>query len=230
MAFDEFSLSVRAPAVPALRDGSRASTSKPTGRSLVVRAGATEFQVDPADGSIQRWVVDDTHVLTSPLRPNYWRALTDNDRGFGNFDPRLQRIAVDYSWRDPSVSVTRFDQVPFDGGVRLVFQLKSRRFHGGLLWYDFRGDGSVIAHRELVPPGHDPVGLHAPGAGCGTGALVRQGAARELHRPVPWRGDGHSWLPLADLPHNYMRPQGRNRTAIRWLEVAGSWGPCGQRT
>ena len=225
-AFDEFSLSVRAPAVPALRDGSTGVNVQADGEVLVVRAGATEFRVDPADGSIQRWVVDDTHVLTSPLRRNYWRALTDNDRGFGNFDPRLQRIAVDYSWRDPSVSVTRFDQVPFDGGVRLVFQLKSRRFHGGLLWYDFRGDGSVIAHHELVPRKD----------------MIRLGFTLQVPdaERVRWFGKGphenyidrcrgavtgiHD-LPLAELPHDYMRPQENgNRTAIRWLEVAGSWG------
>ncbi|MFN8125358.1 MAG: glycoside hydrolase family 2 TIM barrel-domain containing protein [Candidatus Nanopelagicales bacterium] len=223
VAFDEFPVAVVPPPIDAPAGAVRSET---VDDSVLVTAADSEFRWDPSDGALTSWRVGGAEILSAPLRRNYWRALTDNDRGFGNFDPRLQRFAIDYSWRDPAVSVARFEQIPFDGGVRLAFLLKSRRFRLGLLWYDVRGDGTVIAHHELVPRKD----------------MIRLGFTMQLPDAdqVRWFGKGphenyidrnhgaptaiHD-LPLADLPHDYMRPQENgNRTAVRWLEVSGSWG------
>jgi len=192
----------------------------------VVTAGGTRLEVDPGDAALVSWQVDGNEVLAGPLRRNYWRALTDNDRGFGNFDPRLQRWLVDTSWRDVDVRVHRREAGTVGGAVRLVFALRSRLFSRALLTYDVLPDGTVVAHHELVP--------RKP--------MVRLGFTMRLPdvQRVRWYGKGPhenyidrnhgAWtavhdLPLAELHHDYMRPQENgNRTRVRWLQAHGEAG------
>jgi beta-galactosidase len=166
---------------------------------------------------------DPVEVLSGPLQPNYWRALTDNDRGLGNIDARLQQVLVDTSWRDVRARVVaagaRFDPEALE--VRLV--LDSPLFAAGLLRYRFAEDGSVEVHHSLVPDRD----------------MYRMGVTMRLPgaRRVRWYGRGphenyidrnhgaltaiHD-LPLSALPHRYIRPQENgNRTDVRWLEVLG---------
>ena len=63
----------------------------------VIRAQRSTFRVDGATGHLVSWSVEGRALLRAPLRPNYWRALTDNDRGYGNIDRRLQHVG----WTQP---------------------------------------------------------------------------------------------------------------------------------
>jgi beta-galactosidase len=216
VAFDEFEIGHRA--TPALPTGTRPSVSGDS-----VTAGPARLEFDPQDGSLISWQLEGREVLSGPLRRNYWRALTDNDRGFGNFDPRLQRVLVDTSWRDVTSSVRRFATGGVGDGVRVLFALRSSLFSRALLWYDVYPDGSFIAHHELVP----------------RKTMVRLGFTMRLPgvQNVRWLGKGPhenyidrnrgAWtaihdLPLAELHHDYMRPQENgNHTRVRWLEVVG---------
>ena len=192
----------------------------------VVTAGATRLQFDPDDGALVSWQVDGHEVLAGPLRRNYWRALTDNDRGFGNFDPRLQRWLVDTSWRDVDARVRRRQVGTAGDTVKVVFALRSRLFSRALLTYDVQPDGSLVAHHELV-------------AGK---PMLRLGFGLRLPdvQRVSWYGKGPhenyidrnhgAWtavhdLPMAQLHHDYMRPQENgNHTRVRWLEARGDFG------
>ena len=225
VAFDEFEVARATAALPSGPDASNVRVD--TGGGLAtVHAGDSEFEVSLDDATITAWRCGGGDVLAAPIRRNYWRALTDNDRGFGNFDPRLERFAIDRSWQAPKVSVDRFTVVEGTEGVRLLFQLSSRVFRHGLLWYDFLPDGSVIAHHELTPRKD----------------MIRLGFTLQLPdvERVRWYGKGphenyidrlrgaqtgiHD-LPLDQLPHDYMRPQENgNHTRVRWLSATGTWG------
>ena len=225
VAFDEFEVARATAALPSGPDASNVRVD--TGGGLAtVHAGDSEFEVSLDDATITAWRCGGGDVLAAPIRRNYWRALTDNDRGFGNFDPRLERFAIDRSWQAPKVSVDRFTVVEGTEGVRLLFQLSSRVFRHGLLWYDFLPDGSVIAHHELTPRKD----------------MIRLGFTLQLPdvERVRWYGKGphenyidrlrgaqtgiHD-LPLDQLPHDYMRPQENgNHTRVRWLSATGAWG------
>ncbi|MCU0278057.1 MAG: DUF4981 domain-containing protein [Candidatus Nanopelagicales bacterium] len=219
VAFDEFEIPGR-PAIAGV------SGRVPSVNGMVVTAGPIRLEFDPEDGSLASWQVEGQEVLAAPLRRNYWRALTDNDRGFGNFDVRLQRVLVDTSWRDPSVRVQRSAIGTAGEAVRVVFGLRSRMFSRGLLRYDVMPDGSFVAHHELIP----------------RKAMVRLGFTMGLPGVdrVRWYGKGPhenyidrnhgAWtavheLPLAMLHHDYMRPQENgNRTRVRWLEAQSPAG------
>jgi len=219
VAFDEFEI----PAEPARRI---APGRVPNVSDLVVTAGATRLEFDPGDGSLASWQVDGHEVLSAPMRRNYWRAFTDNDRGFGNFDPRLQRLLTDTSWRDPAVRIPRSVVGRAGDTIRVLFVLRSRLFTRALLRYDVHPDGSFDAHHELVPGKQ----------------MIRLGFTMRLPSVdgVRWYGKGPhenyidrnhgAWtaiheLPLAELGHDYMRPQENgNRTRVRWLEARGQLG------
>jgi beta-galactosidase len=219
VAFDEFETG-------ASRLNIAVSGPAPKVSGHVVIAGPTRLELDPDDGSVRSWQVNGAEVLAGSLRPNYWRALTDNDRGFGNFDPRLQRVLVDTAWRDPEISVRRHVVASVGDAVRVMFAVRSRVFFRGLLWYDVFPDGSFVAHHELVP----------------RKAMLRLGFTTQLPdvQRVRWFGKGPhenyidrnrgAWTAIHDLPlnalgHDYMRPQENgNRTRVRWLEATGGFG------
>jgi beta-galactosidase len=216
VAFDEVEFGRRkAPARP--------SGTRPSVNGMVVSAGPARLEFDPQDGALVSWQVEGREMLSGAVRRNYWRALTDNDRGFGNFDPRLQRVLVDTSWRDVRAKVVRSATGGVGDATRVVFGLRSSLFSRALLWYDVQPDGSFVAHHELTP----------------RKAMVRLGFTMRLPdvEQVRWFGKGPhenyidrnhgAWTavheaPLADLHHDYMRPQENgNRTRVRWVEFLG---------
>jgi beta-galactosidase len=223
VAFDEFEVSR---AVPPLPVTSGAVSLQAGSDDILVVAGPTRLSIDPQDGSIRSWQHEGTEMLAGPIERNYWRALTDNDRGYGNFDPRLQKVLVSTAWRNPKVSVRRWTSGRRNDVVRIVFLLRSRVFDGGLLTYDITPDGSVLATHSLTPRKE----------------MLRLGFTLALPdvQTVRWFGKGPhenyidrnhgAWtavheLPIAELHHNYMRPQENgNRTRVRWLEATGSMG------
>lgn len=223
VAFDEFSVSR---VVKSTQTQGSPVSLQAGSEDIVIVAGPTRLSIDPDDASIRSWQHEGSEVLASPIRRNYWRALTDNDRGYGNFDPRLQKVLVDTAWRDPKVTVRRWTSGRRGDAVRLVFLLRSRLFDAGLLTYDVLPDGSVIAAHTLRPRKD----------------MIRLGFTLALPdaQSVRWFGKGPhenyidrnhgAWtdthdLPIAELHHNYMRPQENgNRTDVRWLEATGSFG------
>lgn len=225
VAFDEFELSQGATTASGAQEREPVTVAV-AGDVVTAATGATVIQVSVQDGSLTSWRIAGHEVLAAPILRNYWRALTDNDRGFANFDPRLDRLTVDRSWQAPRVKVDRFSVVEGEDGARLVFQLSGRLFRHGLLWYDLMTDGSVIAHHALTPRKD----------------MIRLGFTTRLTgvERVRWYGKGphenyvdrlrgaitaiHD-LPLAEVPHDYMRPQENgNRCRVRWVEAVADWG------
>ena len=190
-------------------------------RGWEVRTQRSTVRVDRSTGHLVSWVVDGREALAAPIRPNYWRALTDNDRGFGNIDARLQQVLVDPAWRDVDVRVVRASARPGRRGVTISLALASPLFGSGLLRYDVAEDGSVEVHHSLVPvrdmyrlgltlrlPDVEHVRWY--GKGPHENYIDRnRGAVTAVHE-----------LAIADLPHHYVRPQENgNRTEVRWLEA-----------
>lgn len=225
VAVDEFEVSRAVSPLPSGGSVGDIDVHVEAGRATVT-ASASAFTFSLDDGALAEWHLQGSPVLASPLRRNYWRALTDNDRGYGNFDPRLQRVAIDYAWRRPKVTVRRFEVIPGPDVMRVLFQLRSRVFRDGLLWYDVLPDGSVIAHHELTPRKDmlrlgftcrvaDADRVRWYGKGPHENYVDRlRGAVTQVHD-----------LPARELPHDYLRPQENgNRSRVRWVEIAGSWG------
>jgi beta-galactosidase/beta-glucuronidase len=187
----------------------------------LVQARRATFRVERASGHLVSWQQDGREVLARPLRPNHWRALTDNDRGFGNIDSRLQSVLVDRAWRDQAISVSASSTEWTQAGVVVELGLSGWLFGEGVLRYRFTEDGALEVHHGLVPDRPmDRLGM--------TLALPQVDRVRWYgkgpHETYVDRNHG-AWtavheLPLAELAHRYIRPQENgNRTEVRWLEA-----------
>jgi beta-galactosidase len=198
-------------------------SSRRHGSSLWVSAGATEVEVDASSGELRRWTLDGEDVLAAPLRPTYWRAPTDNERGLGNAVPALLALNPDRLWRSARPKVSAVHEQADTSGARLRFSLRSALLRSATLEYRLVGTGDVEVVHEVVP----------------RRAMVRLGLTTQLSRVehVRWYGKGPhetyvdrqhgAWTAIHeatvdDLVHDYVRPQENgNRTAVRWLELAG---------
>jgi beta-galactosidase len=229
VAFDEFVVAPESggrPPRPVVGRGGQFRISRGD-RGLTARTGDTAVRFDGRSGELVSWSSGNHEVLAAPVRLNYWRALTDNDRGvIANLWPRTARFLVDTAWRTPKVSAWLTGDRVTDAGWSVSFALSGRLFRDGFLEYLVRPDGTVSVRHELTPRKD----------------MIRFGLTLGLPGPeyVTWYGKGPvenyvdrndgAWtaiheLPIAELGHDYMRPQENgNRTCVRWARFADATG------
>ncbi len=83
IAWDEFKLPdfASAPAVAAAADQSAAPKVAETGAAITVSGRDFEVVFDKQAGALSSWHYRGGELVRSPLRPDFWRAEIDNDRG-----------------------------------------------------------------------------------------------------------------------------------------------------
>lgn len=226
VAFDEFSYQ---------RRGVQPEVAKPSPVVAIVTRTKDEFRaevgdhrlvVDASTGAVEQWSVNGHEVLAGSLRPNYWRALIDNDRGLSNAVPSLAPILVDTTWRSPRIRVAKVQDVRDDNGWQVTFALRSPVFTAAVLQYRIDGAGRLSIMHRVIP----------------RKAMVRLGMTTQLAAVdrVRWYGKGplenyidrlrgartQVWdLPLDQMRHLYVRPQENgNRSQVRWVEFVGPNG------
>jgi beta-galactosidase len=225
VAFDEVVLP--APTAPRRRAGASSHAAAQVGRTdatIVLAGGDSLVEVDVRTGELRGWQHRGVEVLVSPLRPVYWRAPTDNERGLANAVPRLERANPDRLWRHPGLGVADVaEDVDAEGAVVTV-SLVSPLLRATTVQYRVRPDGTLeVAHR-LEP----------------RRSMVRVGLSTQVRGVdrVRWYGKGPhecyvdrqrgAWtgvheMPLEQFGHDYVRPQENgNRTGVRWLELWGA--------
>ncbi len=81
IAWDEFKLPDAAPAQLVSTDRASAPKLAQSGTQITVTGKNFETVFDKASGALKSWRFKGTELIQSPLRPDFWRAQTDNDRG-----------------------------------------------------------------------------------------------------------------------------------------------------
>ncbi|MCA9256306.1 MAG: hypothetical protein KDA33_11750, partial [Phycisphaerales bacterium] len=115
---------------------------------IEIVAGDTRWLFDREAGLLTSWKRQDEELLTRPLRPNFWRAPTDNDRG-NNMPNRLAvwRDAGD-QWRATSVALDDTSpacaKIVADGEIPTV----PARY---TLTYWCCGTGDLVVEASLAP-------------------------------------------------------------------------------
>ncbi len=166
-----------------------------------------------------------------PMTPNFFRPLTDNDRGYLNFVPQLVRLNPLYRWQSVSAHIKT-------AGV------KTTRLAGGAVEISVKWLAPFASGIRTVYT-FDPTG-HITVRHCASGVLLpvlriglRTGLALALNH-AKWYGRGpqesycdrltgakialHE-MNVAQLEHRYMRPQENgNRTDVRMLELTDDNG------
>jgi beta-galactosidase len=184
--------------------------------------------IDAEWGSISSYNVGGRELLTAPIEPNYWRAITDNDRG----NRMQQRQGV---WQTASLhrgaSVVKAEQISPDV-VKVTAKAKLAAGDATQEYvYTIRGDGSIEVEASFNP-GTTPLP-----------ALPRYGMQARvsgLLRNVAWFGRGpqeNYWdrkLGAAvglysdkvdNLWFGYVEPQETgNRSDVRWVTLTDDKG------
>lgn len=169
-------------------------------------------------------------LISEPMLPNYWRALTDNDYGYANFKPKLERFFVDNSWikatKMPKIKSVDVDKT--ENNVIITISQRVRNCIGDvIIKYIINAEGQIRVKHSLTP----------------SKDMYRIGMQLKMPKEydfVTWYGKGphenyidrNTGAKVAiyvnkvnDLVHNYMRPQENgNRTDVRWFSIENETG------
>lgn len=196
----------------------------------VVSVKGEKFTAKITSGALSSLVYDGVEVIESPLRPDFFRALTDNDREYLNFAPVFCGIHPLYQWKR-TTAMTVANSVKAQAtpsGVEVNVKWKAPFVSGVATTYLFSPDGDVTVS-------HSAMGLLLPMLKVGMRMSIRNSLEN-----VEWYGRGphESYLDrktgakiakhamtVAELEHRYMRPQENgHRTDVRTLSISDANG------
>lgn len=186
---------------------------------IVVEGDGFAARFDAATGQLFSYEVDGSERLAGPLRLNFWRPPTDNDRGNGM--PRRQRV-----WRSAGdgATATATTHEVAEGVGRLAFDLGVPAEQStARVEYDVFADGAIEVRVTFRPAGDDLPDLPRVGMQCQISGRLSNWT---WYGRGPWenyvdRKTGaylgiHSGS-VDDLWHRYSEPQETaNRTDVRW--------------
>lgn len=225
-SFDQFILQKATP-LPQFHEGAPLKVTKGFNSAAVE---GENFSLRVAGGQIISLVYDGKEMLISPVRPNYFRAVIDNDLSNTNFVPYVIPFHPYYEWQratnNAKGTITTVCQKN-DGSVLIESTWKVRCMK------DART--SVL----VFPDGT----LKLSSSGTPLMRLTRFGTQMAFHgsmENVKWYGRGPQETycdrktgarialyesTVTDLEHHYMRPQENgNRTDVRFVEITDNDG------
>lgn len=193
----------------------------------VVTGASHKLYIAKEDGYIHSWKMSGHQLLQEPLKPRFWRALTDNDKGAG----LAETWAV---WRNllDSTALKKLEVVKNSQTeivATSVYQYENQLKQ--TIVYRFYGDGNVLVENTLVPLSTDLTEFPRVGM---TFSMPKQ------FNTLRWfgRGPGESYADrkqssavglftgqVAEQFHRYVRPQETgNKSDVRWAVLENEQG------
>ena len=194
---------------------------------LTVSGPDFKLEFDSSTGFICGYEALGTRFLLdgASLRPNFWRAPTDND--FGANLQRKYRV-----WHDPTFKLRSFDYATEGGLVRVFAEYDVVEVDAVLrMAYVISGNGAVEVTEKLVPGRGDAPGMFRFG--------MQLPMPKDFERIVYYgRGPGENYSDrkasafmgvydqsVSSQPYQYIRPQETGtKTDIRWWRVLDAAG------
>ncbi len=228
VAWDQYKLPVaNVPAIITKPDTVAAVAVTEDADAITVTGGNFTATLDKITGDMVSWKAADAEMIIAPLRPNFWRAPTDNDRG-NNMPVRLAY------WRDATAH-RRITEIvvthPAPGAAQVAIQsVLPDNLALMLTTYTVYGNGDVVVavsmQREEDAPELPRFGMQVAIPGCynqmawfGRGPHEsycdrKTGAAVGLYRGL-----------VEECIQGYVRPQENgNRTGVRWISLTDTRG------
>ncbi len=189
-----------------------------------------KFTAAVKGGALASLIYDGQEIIENPMKPDFFRPLTDNDRGYINFAPFVAEIHPLYQWKRSTamMAATLVKASSTPSGVEVKVHWNAPFTAGVSTTYLFSPDGDVTVS-------HKARGLFLPMLKVG----VRVGIKKLLCN-VDWYGRGPQEtycdrktgakigkysMSVADLEHRYMRPQENgHRTDVRTLSLTDNSG------
>ena len=202
-------------------------TFKQTDNSVAVNGKGFEVTINKKNGSLSGYNWKGKDLISGSLKPNYWRAATDNDKaGF--------KGALD-AWKNAANEV-KIDEVNLSQPVKnvVVVNVKGNLPVGQSTWqaeYTIYGDATVKVSQVLTPVGEVPYDV--PKVGTEMSILNEYGKMSWYGRG-PWenyldRQTGSNVGVYSGMVNNllldYVRPQENgNRCDVRWVAFTNNNG------
>lgn len=206
-AFDQFVLQASVKK-PLQADGKTVSVME-EGDTIVVSGDGFAFRF--IDGALSSVRTGKTEYLHSPLKPNYYRALTDNDRGAANFVPFVLRFMNADAWRRAAKRqrakmrvIREGDCVVIEADWKHPFLLRA------VVRYSVRPDGSVEIEQSVVSRRRTMLraGLQCTlVSGFDTAQWLGRGPEENYPDRKTGSAIGQYNMKIDELEHPYMRPQ-----------------------
>lgn len=206
-------------------EGQSAPEITSTDAGWTITSGASQFVVNKQTGMLQSFQSGDDQWIASPWKVNFWRALTDNDRGGG----KIQKSKA--AWWITAFQKANVSTKETTDGITSTFTLPDDRGTLVIRWSADPGNDGLIIDSQLsrdmkkcplmprfgfqftVPKTLKQTRYH--GRGPFENYVDRKSAA--------FLGVYQS--PSDEVKHDYVRPQENgNRSDCRWIEMATDAG------
>ena len=192
-----------------------------TEEQIVVSSKNFKVSIGKKSGLIESYETGNKQVITSALKPYFWRPLTDNDESGWRAQ---QRLAI---WKDLpemlSVDDMNLDASSARVSVKLVYKELSLN-----LSYTFANDGSVDVKFDLSIPEEMPEPIRV-GMTMGVSTNLQQ---MSFYGKGPFENysdrNGGADVDIYkgnvdDFYYNYTKPQeSSNHTCVRWLALTNN--------
>ena len=226
IAWDQYVLNpIPKPKKPAI-DGDLAFEIK--GKTVTVNNDKVKVIVD--NGRIVSYVLSGKEMLVSPIMPNYFRALTDNDIDFLNFTPQFTKLHPFYAWQRATKNTNAVKTTASagnDNSVEIHIAFSTRGLKNSVATYRIYPNGMIYIYHSAIP----------------TSNMIRFGYQMAFDKdmeyvtwygrgPVPTYCDRKTGAKIdmykstvTDLEYRYMRPQeSSNRADVRYLTLTNKKG------
>lgn len=208
---------------PYTKKGSLEHTITEEGDHFLIRQTAREYQISKKDGSLTSVKWKGKETLASPMKPHFWRALTDNDKRGTN--PKYEKLPQ-WKWKD-ALNQAKLETVTKDGETVLV-TMKLPTVESWLaVRYTPGTSNDFTVNMKLVRKNLDTI---LPRFGI-TAGLVKEFQIAQFYgrgrTETQWdRKSGTplelSKMPITDLRYDYARPQESGlRSDVRFLNLTG---------
>ncbi len=207
IAFDQFILQSAAKPVYEPSESSVAFEQK----GNRVEVTGSNFSITVDGGAITKYSFDGEELITAPIKPNYFRALTDNDIDIFNFLPPFIGMNPYYKWKKASeaIKAIKTETEEKDGMLKIKVMLNVPNLKNAYVSYTVFGDGKVSVFHSAVPKA-DPLRFgFVFGVDRALDSISWYGRGEAPSYPDRKTGYkiGKYTLPLDKFEYTYMRPQ-----------------------
>lgn len=225
IAFDQFVL-VEMPKPVIEKAETRLDYSQ---KGNLVEVTGDNFSVVVDNGAVTSFKVDNRDVIESPIAPNYFRALTDNDIDFLNFVPPLAKLHPYYVWKRATKTLKAVKTVvePCNNGIKVKSALKVLGMKSAYVSYTIYDSGKISVYHSATP----------------SSDLLRMGFTFDVSKDkniINWYGRGPApsycdrktgykigkySMTVDKFEYSYMRPQeSSTRSDVRYFTVTDKKG------
>lgn len=194
------------------------------GDAFTVFAGATTYRINLATGALESIQRGGLEYLQTPVKPQFWRAITNNDKYESNSVVDLNKLLGLSKFRNVAkrAKCVASSMTESEDGLLLHFDMHARYIVGFDIDYTFYPDGTVRLAMNLTPMANMVRYGFEFGLSEGIDGVTYYGngeheaysdRARNCVLGV-YRKSGE------EMTHDYLSPQENgNRMDVRWAEI-----------